>query len=119
MDYWYSFNYRMWHVSTMALFCLPSVHFVQPTNLTKPLFPALQILGTIVHDFGDISRARRDGLLDKIAEHSATPSEKLLLGKVHRQMGDINEAQQILETFIPESERRYGENHIRKYTYFS
>ena len=101
---------------------LPAKFSFCATQLTKHLlflFPALQILGTIVHDFGDISRARRDGLLDKIAEHSATLAGKLLLGKVHRQVGEINKAQQILETLIPESEKRYGENHIRKYTYFS
>ena len=87
-----------------------------PTNerYLLPLFSALQILGAIVHDFGDISRARRDGLLDKIAEHSTTLAGKLLLGKVHRQVGNINEAQRILETLIRESEQRYGENHICK-----
>ena len=86
----------------------------QPTKYLLPLFPALLILGTIVHDFGDISRAQRDDLLDKIAEHSKTLAGKLLLGKVHRQVGNINEAQQFLETYIRESQQRYGENHICK-----
>lgn len=87
---------------------------------SNTLISALQVLSTIVHDLGDIPRAKSDKLLEGIEEHrqisgvGRNEETQLLLGKVHRQLGNINQAQSILEASVDQSEKTYGKDHIRK-----
>jgi len=89
-------------------------------NYSNTLISALQVLSTIVCDLGDIPRADSDMLLERIEKYRLKSpvgwykDTHLLLGKVHRQLGNINQAQTILEDFVDESEPTYGRNHIRK-----
>jgi len=88
-----------------------------------PQWDALQVLSTIVHDLGDIPRAESDKLLGGIEEHrrisgvGRNEETQLLLGKVHRQLGNINQAQSILEASVDQSEKTHGKDHIRKWLF--
>jgi len=101
--------------------CIPEHTHIHSNTLIS----ALQVLSTIVNDLGDIPRAHSDKLLGRIEEHRQKSKVRrndeiqLLLGKVHRQLGNINQAQSILEASVDqfESEPTYGRNHIRKWLF--
>ena len=87
---------------------------------SSTLTSVLQVLSTIVHDLGDISRGLSDNLLERIKDRSQkspvgrNEDMQLLLGKVHRQLGRINQAESILEAFIDRTQQTFGRNHICK-----
>ena len=96
---------------------VPYLQVVSPvTSETPSLIIAFQILGNTLYDFGDVSRAEM--MAEVLRPHLQKGSKgvedaQLLAGRVARMVGNLNQAQHMLEGFLRKSETAYGLEHIR------
>jgi len=75
-----------------------------------------------LYDFGDVSRAE---MLDEVLRLNLQKGSKgiedalLLAGRVARMVGNLNQAQHMLEGFLRKSETAYGLEHIRMLDFYT